>query len=865
MIVLSDVVECRDLWMDHCPKWAADGQCTTDRLLMATICARTCNLCHTLAATSAQPVSHISVSRHNTSLLHAHDRMTSVTSSPVSTQSPANPVSNNSLLTSVPSVSADTILTVSGVTTQTTVTSDNSQLNNTSPLRSVHETDTDRQTMSTAGATLLSLMVSVTSKRKMTSVSRRFPAANDTTTISTTRQSVTSSYTDPAPAITSLRRVSHSSLANITSSQRRGRSVGDRSATDSQATTARQDVVSVTDNDKTTTYRLRLSQLATITPRHQQADTAAITSVIADIFSSNAAADGTSSSFTSVQQSGLAASRATIATDTTSAQDHVSVTSRFSAAAAATQSVSRGVMTSSSRDSSVVTSYDTAVELVSRLTTTDDDDDDDDDSRPHTTPTVPHTTSASAASRYTMLGRHSQSDITVQLSSTSITSINSIITTSTNNSTSSSSRREVEMTSKSPVTTSSADVTHTSADVEQLSATNWSRDTSRSTRAASTHSMLRHHSVTSDVTTTTYGVFNSSSDTLATNLHVSSSQQTTESHQFNTSSFLSTLLSAHDNSDGTSAESISSPSSSSERSAEQVTDMVKSGTAPSTARRLDTTQLTRYLASVLFGDVSTYHTTQLSTVNSTGAVSTRQTLRPSTTHQSFSTLVPLNSSSNVTSGPFQAFTVSSTPPSQDVMSTVNTSDAAYVSDRLTAPSFTADVNHVTHSTLPPFNISNNFTTHRVTGSPTGALSTVASVNVTNFIRGSVARSTSSRDVTGHQTHEVLIPSSTDTTLASVTGELSSSRLDVSEPIKSATTSQSHAVSSSSTQSVNTSAAPVTETTRSRPLWTTTHASDTSVHSMSGRRLRPTPGMRARGQLRPRAGHVVIDTVSFTIV
>ena len=421
--------------------------------------------------------------------------------------------------------------------------------------------------------------------------------------------------------------------------------------------------------------------------------------------------------------------------------------------------------------------------------------DDDVGIRPHTTLSIPHahTVSTSGSSVDTGLARHSQSHSTAQLSSSYVTSIVTSVNSSRSSSSSSDSGSgsggEVDLTLTPAVTalpvaaaasetvSSLSNVTHDSSRIEQFSATQLSRDnasspvapTAISTRAASIHSTLGLHSVAGDQTTITRQVVDTTSHTLTTSLQVSASTLTTKSHQLNATSFYGMLLSPRVSSDGTSAEPDSSTSSWSE----WLTGRMTPGTSPSPAGRLDTTPVTRYESSDSVDIVSASHTSQLSAVNST-----RQSPLPSTAHHHFSSLVTLNSSSNVTSRPVLG---DSTEPSHDVtsssLSTVNEPQSA---ENSTVPSFTANVTHYTS-----VNIASNYSTHEVTDSLSQVLST--SVNMMNFTDGPSTASTSSINVVDHQTHETFTDTATST---ADSGRSTQSHQYVSEPRQSPASSSS---------------------------------------------------------------------------
>jgi len=739
--------------------------------------------------------------------------------SPVSTQSPVNVVSDSSLLTSVSVGGTLAGSAVSDVSTQSSVSS-------TSAVRNVH-TDT-----LTASSVLSTLLTSDASKHHMTSASHSVSEVNDTSV----RQSVTSPYTD---VVTSLRRASHSSLEAISSSERtmgeRLTTLADSAATDRNVTTARQRVVSVTSRG-TTPHRS--SDIETST---YDDVTVHITELTDDMTSASHSV--AASSDTNVKQT---------------------VTSPYTGAEIAVTSLTPASHSSLAPISSTNT-------------------DDRAGSRPHTTLSIPHTRTMSRSVSSIDTDRHSQSHSSVQLSSSYVTSRGSSIVTSVNSSRGSSSSSsdsggEVDLTvtalpdaiSAAPVSetdSSLSNVTHDSSAVEQFSATLWSRDnasstvapTAMSTNSASTHSMLGLHSVADDQSTITRHVVNTSSHTVTTIPQVSASKQTTKSHQLNTTSFYGMLLSARVSSDGTSAEPDSSTSSWSE----WVTDRMTSGTSPSPASRLDTTQVTRYLSSDDSVDsVSAFHT------------STRQPPLPSTAHHQFSSLVTLNYSSNVTS---RSVLDDSTEPSHEVMSPFTSSSLSTVNEPhsteiSTVPSFTANVSHYTS-----VNISSNYRTHQVTDSLSQLLSTA--LNMMNVTEGPSTPSTSSINLVDHHTYETL----TDTaTSAADSGESTQSQLYVSEPRQSSASSSltSAADSSESTQSqlyiseprqssassslTLSVATSVHETTRSRPLLTTTQDTGASIYVTTGRRHRTNTGRRARGRHRSHVEHMVFDKASVTV-
>ena len=486
---LSDVVECQDTpeWAEYCAKWAADGQCTVNPLLMGTNCARTCNLCQ--SRTSTPPVSHnFSTSQHDTSLpadaydgINATATLNHFASSAVSTKSSDNDVSKNSLLTSVLSVgngSTPAVNTDSNMSTYSTFSS--SQLNITT-------------TPETTSSALLNLVISSVCPCNVTSLSLR---GDDI--------SVTQYVTSPI-INTHLRHDSHSSVAHVTGSDRMA------VVTDSSMTTARQVVTAAKVNDSVATSRHSriVDQLLTSTsPPVQQSDTqlhSAVTSqdvvsrddnamtpvalFTADVSPTSAAnndadaEDDLSSSFNNTQNAAVDGSAA------------VSVTSQKDIISPAdAEKVSRDSFAmSSSRDVASATSNrgtsKTVVDSVSGLMTSDDDVS---RLRPHLTPALQQThTSMYVSSRQTSVDRQSQSVSDVQLSAINLTTSSSISSITHSSS--------VHFTSSSKGTLDNADVTG----VRDNSSSSITR-TTLSTDATSTDSTLSVHSVVDNVTCLLY-------------------------------------------------------------------------------------------------------------------------------------------------------------------------------------------------------------------------------------------------------------------------------------------------------------------------------------------------------------------------
>ena len=759
------VVECQDApqWADFCVQWAADGRCTADPLLMATNCARTCNVCPPPPATTAA----LQTSQPSTDDgINAITALKDLAQSPESTETHVYLVSNSSVLNSVWWVDVGSTL-ASHLTTSSCL----------NMMMIVMITAAARQTTSSV---LLSLM--------MTAVNQRHVTADIT-------HSVTSSYTD----ITSSRPASHSSLTGMSGSERTAVDRVDTAATESSVTTAL--FTSVTVTDSTMTYRQSpgVDQLATSTSLPTQAAQqlqSAMTSRDANVMTSVAPAHGdadtmsndtsTRSSITDTQDAGVTGSTAQLTYDDTATLNHLTsyplsthtsspayhvsnsslLTSVLSvggestiSAASAADAVSRHVtsqtdvtsaaaaekmsraalLMSSSRDLDYATSYsgstsDTDVHFVSSTVTSEVDDDV--SSRPYATPAMPHTrtTSEYLSSRHTSVdSRHSMSVSDVQLSSidrTTTSSINSIA-----ESISSSSSGKVNLTS-TPSVISSANMMPASTDASVNAGTRSSRDNSSLTvtstwlavSSASTESTPRLQSVTADETTITHDELSGSSDTPATLLEAASSTQTT---------FYDTLPSAHVGSDGTWTEPTSLLSSSSERSAAHVTERVKSD-SPS---QVDPTQVTGYSSSSLTsyrsvsngssstnssGNDSTVtipsSTTHSFTNDSTLIIpsstlnssydSTQQTRQPPMATSSYSSTVTLNPSNNATGSPVFDYSLSTDSSSihyvtSQVTSTsfspADRSPVDHVSDAITESSSTANDSLESRFTLPPFN------------------------------------------------------------------------------------------------------------------------------------------------------------------
>ena len=545
-----------------CARWSADGQCTANPQLMATNCARTCNLCQPPPAITAA----LQTSQQSTGDgINATSTLKHLASSPESTQTHAYLVYNSSVLSSVSSIGVD-------------ATRSRDVIDHVTTRSGLKITDAARQT--TSSLSLLSLMMTAASQRHVTA---------DVT------QSVTSSYT----GITSSRPASHSSVASVSGSDR---TAGDRvniSATESSVTTA----LLTWSNDTSTRSSITDTQdvgVAGSTAQHTF-DAINTTTTLKHLASSPVSTQTLSPVYLVFNSSLLTSILSVGVGSTLSAAPvsrHVtSLTDVTSAAAAAAEKVSsEGLVTSSSRELPTVTSYtDTVVDLVSSPVTTDDDDV---TSRPHATPARPHTrtTSESLSSRHTSVGsRHSVSVSDVQLSSVDRTTTSSIAKSSI-----SSISRKVDLTS----VISFANVTPASTDASVAAGTRWSHDntslsvtsTSLPVSSASTESTPRPHSVADDDTTVTRDAVSGLPDTPVTRLQPASSEQTTKPRQFLTSTLHNTLLS----SDGTLVESTSSLSSASERSSVHVTERVKS----SSPSQLNTTQVTGYSSSPLTSDRS---------------------------------------------------------------------------------------------------------------------------------------------------------------------------------------------------------------------------------------------------------------------
>ena len=723
-----DVVECEDRpeLAEYCAKWAADGRCTANPLLMATNCARTCNLCQSRTATPP-PVSHsFTTIQHNTSLpADADDGINTATttlnylaSSTVSTQRTVNAVSNNTLLTSVLSPGDDSTLASNTVSDMSTHSSLNySQLNITTT--NVH---------TTSGA-LLNFNISSVPERNVTSLD---PSVEETSVT----HSVTSSVISK-----SLMRASHSSAAHVS-----GR-VKTTIVTDSSMVTTRQVMTSPKVNDSVVMSRQShiVDQLTTSTsPPVQQTETqlhSAVTSVSYDDNVMTSVAldvslttpphddddmeDYLSGTFTSTQPA---------RTDDSSAATLMSQTN-----AAAAEKVSReGLLTSSAREVLGVSLYggisETVTDSVSRLMTN--------DNvrsikpvRPHTMPTLSqshtHKTTTSASSRHTSVDQQSRSVSTVQMSEIDFTA-----TSSTNSITNFSSYGSsgVDFTT---LAKEMPDNTHVIGAVENSSTS--VTGTNLSTDVASTGSMTRVHSVTDYVNTITRGV--SFSDTQTIHFQALSSEETTKSHQPITSSFHNSSRLEHVGSDGTVTESISSPNSFSNRSALHMTDSLKSVSPGSTSIPGDMSQVTGYSSSPSMSDNSlsndsTLSTTPLPTLNFS-TVNTLWATRPSITSPFWSSTSPQDSFNNVTT-PLDNSPVRSSPASHEVKSSQFTAEvlfadssshANYTSDRLIKQPSTASGSHVPSLTSASFNNSDGYATQKLTDNFTDAMAALSLIHI----------------------------------------------------------------------------------------------------------------------------------------
>ena len=843
LINVSLFVACRDTQdAQHCARWAADGRCTTHRLLMSTICARTCNLCdaQTLpqSTTAPQPPPASSWSSTTTQLgLDHHDGINATTttlsrptSSPVSSQSAISTVSSDSLLTSVLSVSRGSTLAES----------------------TVGGASSGRSERTDTGTTRSSLA----SKHDLTSqiTGRAATAADDTGT----SQTVTSSHTDDQRVSTSLRPAGHSPLAGTSRTERttvgrRGVSNGDGAAGPVAAAENKtmpgvmESVTSVAAavNDSATTYRPseNITQPATGThvpagvllTSQKHADDAELHLTKTLVTADARTAGRLSRSFTRT--------RADTVSLTTGEHVTVSVTSNTDVISAAGRSV-----TSSSRDSAAVTSYDSnVVSRLKRATTGDVSD--------RTDRTVmaamPPTTTASA--RDTSLGRHWQQ------------SVNSIISssTSTMSSANSSSSGAVELTSESPATRSSASVTHYSADMERWSPDNISSAvTSGSTPSFLASAQSTLSSIVDYLSTITLRAPNSSSHALATGPQASSSEQTATPHQLNASSFHGTIPSALLSSDATSVESISSPS---DRSVVPVTDgndTMKSRTALSTtASSVKATRGTGHFSSLSnspsnVSAPSTSSVTQLPTVTPSTAARSRQ-------NSSLAPSLRSDTSSVAASRPVSddSAAQSSSDASHDLITHRTT--PSYLTTRDKSHSSQLFVDQTSAVVTPSTAVSSplNDATQRIIGSVSRTLLT-ANVNVTHISQPATTGNLS-LSVTSNQTSAVVIQSPTGSWSTADSTQLTSSRQNGSEAgygsDASTSTSRSHGTDFASTQSVATSAAAAT-TTQSAPL----SSLHTDAHITSAdRRHRGPPGIttaRAAG-LGSRGGHIVTGLAS----
>ena len=128
-----------------------------------------------------------------------------------------------------------------------------------------------------------------------------------------------------------------------------------------------------------------------------------------------------------------------------------------------------------------------------------------------------------------------------------------------------------------------------------------------------------------------------------------------------------------------------------------------------------------------------------------------------------------------------------------------------------------------------FNISDGYVTQQLIDNFTETLLT-ASVNVTYSSRAQSTLTFSSTDVAGHQTYDVIAPSSTETS-----SQAGGDEVYVGELIKTVTASDR--TSSLPTPPVATSDAERVSEIAGNQLWSTTRGSDVSGRITSGRRRR----------------------------
>jgi len=583
------VAECRDMaeWSQHCVQWANDGQCTFNPLLMATYCARTCNLCPTVAAAtlSSQPSVQSTTQplRHGTNTTTTMNRLNS---SSISAQSLVHSMANSFLSGSLWSIVLAAALYHGGVSTWANCKSLAERLVHlvlltavvqfvvlSSPVKANSQSDAsssqaDERTTSSSGAALRSLMISVASKHDTTSVTSH-------TTPTAHVSFVTHSSIFPRNS-TSLKHVSHSSLAHTISSKptmtERGSPVSDSVA--AHRSTLAPQVTSATANDSAT---------LTIRPSQRVHESTTSTSLTQQ---GNATIDHHSSSVTSPSQ---AAGLSHFPSASVGPHESAAVTSH-----------------SSMSDTDITTLSDvTETPLSSRLA--------------RLTRMTPATATTSR--------RHRQS---TSISTTRL----------------SSSSREVEL-----MTVSSVTKTQHTASADLLSITPSPRDVSATPAVPSSGETSTQLQSVSNSTVSDHVLSSQSDTNISTLHVPSllSSVQTTKSHQINATSLHSSLTPGVSSSEGTSAESVSSPSTRSGWSAE--TEIMKSDITSSTAGlRLDSTHPSTYLSSVLTPtDVSTarlspVNSSEPAVMHQTSSEPTGLRLSPHT-----SSPVTLNSSVSVVS------------------------------------------------------------------------------------------------------------------------------------------------------------------------------------------------------------------------
>ena len=593
---IANVVECKDnaQWAEHCAQWAVDGKCSLNRLLMATYCARTCNLCsqqqQPYTATTADSDSGIMSTTTSTEHDDTRDGINTITLNnqtlagnsrqspavPVTTQSSA--VDSTSAVTSSSNTENNSTKSIGSVSSLSSVDADSMTLAATSISAEISDVSLSTRSSnfnisaaigqktpsSSSSSALLSLLMTSAgaSQPNVTSRSLTYNVTQPARTKSSlytaaaptsstfVRQATTYSSSVASQPYVSYRQsteATHSSSSSSSGSNGgRRRTISDRAVAAVKMTS--------TAHSRHRTALTKTSILHDLhalptTQLHHSADTATLTSP--DVITLR---DTTVTSVASVTHDDFNSTAARAHDDAaasvknhlpsssvTSTQPHdVKVTSQTDVTSNATESVSReGFVTSSSRDVDVVTSHSSisdtdTVELVS-VEMKSDVDIDRSQTKPALKPDTSTRSSRPLSSRYTSsvsrLWRSVSSRL--QLSTMNITTISSNTSSNTN---------AVELAStqtpgdKMSSRKSSTSITVASARADNFNFSSGFSLTQTSTTLQSTSDSERQ-GATDHLTkfTGVDDVFSNSSnqsDTTRTLEHLSLSQQTTKPHQF---------------------------------------------------------------------------------------------------------------------------------------------------------------------------------------------------------------------------------------------------------------------------------------------------------------------------------------------